>query len=180
MTDPLIAFYRGEATDAAGRRIEEILAWSDGELEAVHDYIQWLFPLSEPSVFSSSAPIVTPAVARSFRDDPALRATLTRAFDRFLEFLGLESRRTPAGLEIVRGPRFAERSRTWLHPGNHNFLRITRVLKSLRLLGLEDLAEGFLLGLEEIYREHSAVIGTVTHAYWREAGSGGARPGARG
>ena len=48
----LITFYRGSGTDHAGRRIDEILSWDDAALESVHDYIQWLFPLDEPSRFN--------------------------------------------------------------------------------------------------------------------------------
>ena len=44
-SDPLLRFYRLEGTDARGRSLEEIWTWEAGRLEAVHDYIQWLFPL---------------------------------------------------------------------------------------------------------------------------------------
>src|SRR5262245_17647755 len=33
----LVEFYRGEASDTEGRRLEEIWAWDDDSLEAVHD-----------------------------------------------------------------------------------------------------------------------------------------------
>jgi hypothetical protein len=32
--------------------------------------------------------------------------------------------------------RFLERSRNWLRPGNHNHLRLTRIMQSLSILGL--------------------------------------------
>jgi hypothetical protein len=41
----LLAFYRGEGTDAEGRFLKDIWTWTDDDLEAVHDFIQWLFPL---------------------------------------------------------------------------------------------------------------------------------------
>jgi len=44
---------------------------------------------------------------------------------------------------VLRAPFFAERAKNWVTPGNHNHLRITRVLKSLRLLGLEPETAGF-------------------------------------
>ena len=46
---PILRFYGSGGTDHAGRTLEEILAWDDRHLEEVHDYIQWLFPLEEPS-----------------------------------------------------------------------------------------------------------------------------------
>ena len=47
--DPIVTFYRGEGRDAAGRSISDIWGWDDRRLEAVHDYIQWLFPTSHRS-----------------------------------------------------------------------------------------------------------------------------------
>ena len=45
----LLDFYRGLKADTEGRSLKEILAWDEDDLEAVHDFIQWLFPLPEPS-----------------------------------------------------------------------------------------------------------------------------------
>ena len=57
--DPLLRFYRLEGPDARGRTLPEIWAWDAARLEGVHDYIQWLFPLPEPSAFNPHAPILT-------------------------------------------------------------------------------------------------------------------------
>ena len=46
---PLLGFLIGAGTDAAGRNHADIIAMTDAELEQHHDYIQWLFPLPEPS-----------------------------------------------------------------------------------------------------------------------------------
>ena len=48
----LVNFYLGDAPDNQGRMIDEILSWKDEQLEDVHDYIQWLFPLKERSAFT--------------------------------------------------------------------------------------------------------------------------------
>ena len=45
----IIGFYSGTEPDHRGRYLHEIQRWSDDQLEKVHDYIQWLFPLPEPS-----------------------------------------------------------------------------------------------------------------------------------
>ncbi len=37
--------------------IGEIWAWDDAALEDGHDFIQWLFPLPEPSAFVDDAPL---------------------------------------------------------------------------------------------------------------------------
>lgn len=82
-----------------------------------------------------------------------------------------------AGDRIARAPDFAERSRVWLSVGNHNFLRLTRILKSLSLLGHEARAEWLLAFLEELYRERPDVIGSTTVGFWRRATSPGVAPG---
>ena len=130
--DRIVAFYSG-ALDAGGRTLEEILAWDDGRLEAVHDYIQWVFPTRQPSGVNPLAPLVTDATVRAFERDPALRDRLRQAFDRMLAFYGL--RRNAERVELDE-PVFPARARVWLHPGNHNHLRLTRIMDSLATLGL--------------------------------------------
>src|SRR5689334_8906412 len=131
-TDAIVEFYSG-ARDGEGRTLEAILAWNDEQLEAVHDFIQWVFPSRQPSAVNPFAPLVTDDTVRSFHRDPALRDRLGRAFERMLRFYGL---RAQDGRVEIDGPAFASRSRVWLTPGNHNHLRLTRIMDSLSTLGL--------------------------------------------
>ena len=163
--EKLIAFYRGTSGDDRGRRIDEIWSFSHEELEAVHDYIQWLFPLAERSAFNPGAPVLDEETIARFREDDVLRANLERSLRVMLDFYGLAI----AGHEILRVPTFSARSRVWLTPHNHNFLRLTRILKSLSLLGLHDRATQLLACLEEVDRVRPGIIGTETLRYWREA-----------
>ncbi len=162
----LTDFYRGEGSDAEGRRLGEVLAWPDGSLEAVHDFIQWLFPLPEPSRFNPDAPLLTPEDIAAFRREPALRANLRRSFERILPFLGLAE---SAGGDVVEGPNFARRAPdVWNYP-NHNWLRITRVLRSLRLLGLEAEAQALYRRLADFHGRRRFPIGDDTFRYWTGA-----------
>jgi hypothetical protein len=161
----LIDFYRGEGTDAEGRRLDDILAWSNGRLEAVHDFIQWLFPLPEPSRFNADAPLLTPEDIAAFRQDPALRANLRRSFERILLFLGLQEQDG----EVVEGPNLVRRAQdVWDHP-NHNWLRVTRILRSLRLLGLEAEAQALYRRLEEFHANRRFPIRDDTFRFWTGA-----------
>jgi hypothetical protein len=54
----IIAFYSGEAPDDRGRFLREIQQWPDQRLESVHDFIQWMFPLTEPSPVNPDAPVL--------------------------------------------------------------------------------------------------------------------------
>lgn len=169
--DPIVAFYRGERPDASGRHLANILDWDDRQLEAVHDYIQWVFPTSQPSAVNVSAPLVTRETVAAFHADEELRGGLLRSFDRILRFYGLERVQGDAGVEIRPGVNYEVRKTNWLHPGNHNHLRITRILTSLRLLGLPDEAAAFRRCLLGIYdKVGSACISGETLRFWMRAG----------
>ena len=108
----LIAFYRGQSADAAGRRIAEIWGWDARRLEMQHDYIQWLFPLPEASRFNPDAPRLGAADAKVFAADRDLQAALSRSRDLMLQFYWL----LRDGGRIVRAPDFAARAANWLTP----------------------------------------------------------------
>jgi hypothetical protein len=164
----LLAFYRGTGTDPRGRLLAVILAWDHERLESVHDYIQWLFPLDQASAFNPRAPVLGRDEIETFRADVLLRQRLRDIFLVMLDFYGLElsSAGVPA---VVKAPAFPDRARVWLSPGNHNHLRLTRILKSLTLLGMEELALALFRCLEAIYRESGGRISTLTYDYWHEA-----------
>ena len=47
LTAMIVPFYLGEQPDTEGRMINEIWAWDLDKLEYIHNYIQWLFPITE-------------------------------------------------------------------------------------------------------------------------------------
>lgn len=165
----LVSFYRGEGVDHAGRRLGEILAWDHRRLEMVHDYIQWLFPLPEPSRFNPDAPLLSAADIAVFRGDERIRTRVLAALDLLLDFLGLAR----AGDEIARAPDFERRAANWLQPANHNHLRLTRIMLFLRAAGFETLASALGRCLADIAgREGRGVISDRTLAFWRAAAHG--------
>ena len=68
--------YDGQCT------LDEVLQWSDRNLEYRHDFIQHLFPLPEPSPVNPEAPILTKEVRDAFISRPELRDNLRRALVR--------------------------------------------------------------------------------------------------
>ena len=168
--DPLLRFYRLEGADARGRTLADIWSWDAARLEGVHDYIQWLFPLPEPSAFNPQAPILTEATIEAFRADAHLRQRLLRSLTTMLGFYGLAlasgAREAP---RISPASDFGARRRDWLHAGNHNHLRLTRILSSLRLLGLEEHGHALYACLAAIARDHPHAVSATTLAYWQRA-----------
>jgi Opioid growth factor receptor (OGFr) conserved region len=169
--DRVVAFYSG-GVDDRGRRIEEIWRWSDLELERVHDYIQWLFPTVQPSAVNPSAPLVTEKTRERFQADASLREALRRSLDRLLAFYGLRRSTMGTTTHIEIDPKPFERSAdNWLTPGNHNHVRLTRIMQSLASLGLSTEARALQRCLlDEVFpgpgRER---ITNETHRFWLRA-----------
>jgi len=162
----LLDFYRGQGTDTEGRTLEELWGWNDDDLEQVHDFIQWMFPLPERSRFNPDAPLLTDADVAAFRSDASLQARLRQSFERILTFLGLS--RTADG-SVIEGPSFGERTpEVWDYP-NHNWLRITRILRCLCLLGLKDKAQALFARLDALYSGRKYPITAETFQYWSDA-----------
>jgi opioid growth factor receptor-like protein len=170
-TDRVVAFYSGDLDDS-GRTLDEILSWSDEELELVHDYIQWVFPTTQLSAVNPSAPLVTEDTIRMFGRSDALRGRLLRALDRMLAFYGLRRRVSDGDVHIeIDADRFAERSRMWLRRGDHNHLRLTRIMQSLSALGLTAEAAALQRCLLEDISEGPGRgrISDETHELWLSA-----------
>ena len=167
----IVRFYGGTGTDDRGRSLAEVQEWPDSSLESVHDFIQWLFPLRERSGVNPRAPILDEEIIAQFRASRELQKNLMLSFVRMLRFYGLEVRHKPR-LRIVQGSIFQERAREWMSPGNHNYLRITRILKSLSSLGLEEEARKFFECLSDIYDQQdkrNVLISPETFQYWKAA-----------
>jgi hypothetical protein len=164
-SDPAVAFYSG-GVDHRGRTLDDILAWDDADLESVHDYIQWVFPTRQPSGVNRHAPLVTPITVESFTADTRLRARLRRAFERMLRFYGL--RQTSEGIDPDPA-RFAARARIWLHRGNHNHLRLTRIMESVATLGLPDEARALQRCLLDRVAPTSGHVSPATLEFWKRS-----------
>lgn len=164
----LLRFYRRTWNDYRGRSLDALRAFDTERLEGTHDFIQWLFPLPEPSGASAHAPILSRDDIAAFLADAALRDELRKSLDVMLAFYGLA--RSGSGEETVirRGANYAVRSAEWLDRP-HNFLRLSRILRSLALLGCKPEARALLACLEEIVKENGWALGSDTLAYWRRA-----------
>ncbi len=168
MSTTLTRFYSNEIPDHRGRFLRTIQTWGPDRLESVHDYIQWLFPLPEPSPVNPEAPVLDNQTIAEFRASIELRDALLRSFRMMVEFYGWTVTDEPA---IAKSPRFDQAAANWLHPNNHNHLRITRILRSVHLLGLEAYADAFFRALIALY--HSPLgdeqITSTTFSYWQNA-----------
>ncbi len=168
----IVAFYAGRGLDDAGRSLDEVLSFDVARLETTHDYIQWLFPLPEPSTFNPAAPVLTEPVIQAFQSDPRLMARFRRALERMLAFFGVALQASPDGPEVVPCPDWQERQADWLRANNHNHLRLTRILRSCHLLGLGEEAAALGRFLEQVASDNPGTATLVTRAFWERASKG--------
>ena len=150
----------------SGRMLAEILQQDDFWLEVTHDYIQWLFPLSDLSRVTPDAPLVDNNIRDTFRTDDVLQKHMRAAVVRMARFLGL----TFNGVTVGKTATWAERKGEWFTENTHNSLRITRILKSMTLLGLQKDSVALQRGIEQLCAVESDC--GVTHEsrrFWRDA-----------
>jgi hypothetical protein len=164
----IAAFYDGKIVSSRGEHIEQIWLYDDSQLESIHTYIQWLFPLPEDSSPTPKIPLLCGTDIERFRKTEELRKKLLKSFQLMLKLYGFELRYDPEPI-IEPTDRFAERSYNWLTANNHNYFRITRILRSLTLLGLSKESTRFFAALQQVYRRNPDEIGRYIYADWERA-----------
>jgi hypothetical protein len=111
--------------------------------EETHDFIQWLFPLPEPSRAVPSSPVATREDFLELESNPFLRMRSTVATARFLTFL--------------------DNTQKWRCASDHNHLRITRALRSLRLSGRFELSETLYLFVKDVLKDVVVLDSNMKH-----------------
>ena len=145
----IVSFLDGEGTDAAGRTVQDILAFGPIELERHHDYIQWLFPLAETSAAVPGSPVLSAADTEAIRTSGRAQANLAASTER----MGL----------------FYDQTDHWMRAHDHNHLRITRIVKSLRLLSGDRPAERFRSRILARVEASRAPVNAQARSYWAQA-----------
>ena len=169
--------------DYQGRDLDDILDYTDLELEVDHSYIQILFPLPERSPHNMLAPVITPKVRGAFHYRWDLRNAMRRSVNRMLNFFGFQDMEVIASTDEINGrtsstsydirpqedPQvFRQRSRrTWCMRFNHNHLRITRMIRCLRVLGDDGVARALLTALRR--NDPDRHVSERTQMFWDRA-----------
>jgi hypothetical protein len=146
---PVLEFLEGKGKDSSGRSIDDVLAFDDDALETNHDFIQWLFPLPEPSRAQPSSPILTVQEVTAIRASSAAQKNLKNA--------------------VQRMTLFYQRNDHWLRAYDHNHLRITRIVRSLALLRSTEAAQAFLSVVEGRVEAAANPVNSESREYWRRA-----------
>ena len=173
----IISFFSPQtrARDPSGRSLDTILAYTDAQLSRHHDFIQYLFPLPEKSPVNPWAPLIDRQVYDAFRDSQDLRAELLRGFGRMLGFYGFTLSTSASGsggvegqVEILPAQNFKAQSKlSWRRGMDHNHLRLTRMIRCLRVLSCEREARALYRALLEF--DEGGVVRGSSRMFWARA-----------
>ncbi|KIW00256.1 hypothetical protein, variant [Verruconis gallopava] len=163
--DPKVA-----AKDFRGRTLDDILAYDDDRFEMSHDYIQILFPLPEGSAFNWQSPIIDKDTFQAFRAREDLRKSFQRGYIRIMNFYGFDVTLLDAGgVQLSRSANHKIAFRNWVVRMDHNHLRISRIIRSLRVLGLTARADAFYKAILEVNTDFPNRISARSLMYWKRA-----------
>lgn len=153
-----------------GDYIDNILNnwWGDyKKLENHHGYIQWLFPTRDCSYNKDCQSLQLHEVDKIKADSMATSRFL-KAYDMMLDFYGIRLISPKRGT-LDRAEHWPERN-SILQDEIHNYLRITRMLKSMAELGFENLQYGLINFLFEEVMVNQIIPDAIEslHDYWIE------------
>ena len=142
-------FLELKSADHRNRTLADIWSFSDTQIEYTHDFIQLVFPLNKPSKSSFHGLYLNGnCMVEIIRANQLAKDNLVKSSEWFLSFLS--------------------RNDQWQNRYNHNQLRITRMIESLRLLVSDDHADqckehvfGMILD--------TGYINEVTLLFWENA-----------
>lgn len=151
---PNLDFYMNKCpAEPDGDTIENILLNWKGNYEKLEEnisYIQWLFPNKSQGKNPASYPL-TEAEAEIIRQDPELNSRVKRAFEMMLDFFGMELCNYNQFKLADNADERLEHINEW---GSESFVKINRILLSLKELGLEYLMLPWIRFLAKlVYKE---------------------------
>ena len=143
----IVFFLEGKIKDYEGRYLNDIWSFDDNKIENIHNFIQWVFPLDQLSKYVSSAPVLIDEEILEIQQSLKAKENLIHSKHWFHGFMN--------------------RTSQWELEKNHNHARISRMIKSLKLLHSEDAAKECLE--EVLHLAESRSFNTEIVIYnWKE------------
>ena len=163
----ILKFYAGEFPNTNKLYFNDIVNFDNTRLERSHVFIQWLFPLPQASKAVPGSPVLTDEEIAIFNKSDELKANLYYAFLVMLSFYGLEINK-----KIIKSVDYDTRANVWQYPHSHNYLRITRIIACLAILGLNNYSKMLYDCMIELYNEFPDDFTPDNKVYWDAAVKG--------
>ena len=146
-----VNFLTNNEPDFKNRFLKDIWNFSDEDIEHTHDFIQLLFPLNEESnAVSNGIYLDSSDAILSIKVNKLATENIVKSSKWFLLFLARNSH--------------------WKRKHDHNYLRVTRIIKSLRLLVSDQEANKFYESFMQLIDENLiSRINSTTLYYWENA-----------
>ncbi len=145
-------FYLNPTTkNRNGVSLEDILQFDLDEMEFNCTYNQWIFPLKDNSKVVPDSPVLTDDDINDIKSSYTALKYMLKFLDKFRMFLDLDGNNVEY----------------WKHEGNHNLLRITRIIKSLKIFGFDDEAYNFYNDVIRSIQDYN--ISHETVEFWKNA-----------
>ena len=145
----LCSFLTGHETNSSGWLLSHVWKFNDTQIENTHTFIQWVFPTDEPSRATPGSPVLDDEQILEIQNSEQAKQNLSKSAEWYFDFL--------------------RRNNFWRKPHDHNHLRITRVIKSLRLLCGDDEADYFKEQFWQLLGTDISQIPSRTIEYWEDA-----------
>lgn len=118
-TDDYIDFLNNKRPTSNGKMYLEIINYNEDELENDHGFIQWIFPLTEPSNYATDVPIIDiEQLQKHIMEDPTIVDKLIVSYNMMIKHWGLDGDLTTKNEKTLK-------------LNGHDALRLSRMLQSL-------------------------------------------------
>ena len=145
----ILRFLEGAIPDVRRRTVSVIVAFDDQTIESTHDFIQWIFPLDEPSRSHPGAPVLDLFEIEEIKSSDVALENLMQSADWYFGFL--------------------QRHDHWIRQYDHNHLRISRAIKSLRLLVSDEVADRYRAAILDFLGGNISAISERSRGHWLNA-----------
>lgn len=168
ISNPNVKFYRDEIApppnDVTFGEFCEFWSGDYNRLSKNDHYIHWLFPNKETGK-NDTCVAITDEEIEIFKNDETILYRYLRAFDIMLEFFGMQ--RKGNQFELLRNP---DERLLNLRKHSKHYMKITRMIKSFRLMGMDDIIENWLQFLLQLIEEGPLDNASGSyHQYWMKA-----------
>lgn len=157
----LLHFLSDEKIEETRFTLSEIIDFNNDEMEMFHDFIQWIYPTIEKSMAHPSAPTISTNFANKLNANKCALNGYCKSCRRYLNYMGLACDEHSNFHEISDSKPF------WELP-SHNYLRMTRMLNSLRETGHNNCsAKVYNMMISILKRDNNHWVSNKTLEYWK-------------